>query len=357
MIRQLTGIRFLAAYLVLGHHFLIVEQAPLLTAFLDSVGDAAVSLFFVLSGFVLTLSNKKLDGTLLKSRADYLIARFARIYPQYLFAFLLAAPFAVSTTLAKHPELAQAAPRIAVNALAYLSLLQSWVPWLANAWNGPAWSLSVEAFFYIAFVWLVPPRAGQIGRWMGLAAAVAILPVVIGAAYNWPLPEATWLFFPPFRIGEFLLGMGVAQLYRQNSTNPRAAAVNEVLLYASLAALVGGLTLFDGVLARLTTTLAVPVALLSLARSGRGLSRFFASSPMVLLGDASYGLYLIQGPIFSICALIFGVEPHRWDLFLIYSAAAMAVSVAAHLYIEIPAAKKLKTMWKTRNLEIAHLDK
>jgi peptidoglycan/LPS O-acetylase OafA/YrhL len=48
----------------------------------------------------------------------------------------------------------------AINSLAIasfqLTLTQAWIPKAAVAWNGPAWSLSVEAFFYLLFPFILP---------------------------------------------------------------------------------------------------------------------------------------------------------------------------------------------------------
>src|SRR5690606_31890826 len=45
-----------------------------------------------------------------------------------------------------------------------MSLLQAWVPGAAEAWNLPAWSLSVEAFFYASFPLLYVALAQQSSR-------------------------------------------------------------------------------------------------------------------------------------------------------------------------------------------------
>jgi peptidoglycan/LPS O-acetylase OafA/YrhL len=87
----LTGLRFFAAlYVVLfhqettfaaGHHF----SKPLLT-FLGH-GYLAVSLFFVLSGFVLTYNYA--DRWSETRFSKFLLSRFARIYPVYALTLLL----------------------------------------------------------------------------------------------------------------------------------------------------------------------------------------------------------------------------------------------------------------------------
>lgn len=54
-------------------------------------GYLAVSFFFILSGFILTYNYA--DRWPSVSLREYLLARFARIYPIYLLALLLELPF------------------------------------------------------------------------------------------------------------------------------------------------------------------------------------------------------------------------------------------------------------------------
>src|ERR1051325_11951467 len=97
------------------------------------------ALLFVLSGFILTyvyntrLSNRSTDFV------DFWCARFARIYPAYLTAFIIFLPMGIySAALSNQPIHALTI------AASQLTLIQSWIPATALEWNGPAWSLSVE---------------------------------------------------------------------------------------------------------------------------------------------------------------------------------------------------------------------
>src|SRR5215831_11263584 len=89
-IEALTSIRFFAAISVVffhvGYMALAEWNAPLATV--TSYGYAAVGLFYTLSGFVLahTYLGRQTD-----LRAFY-VARFARVYPLYLVALILAFP-------------------------------------------------------------------------------------------------------------------------------------------------------------------------------------------------------------------------------------------------------------------------
>src|SRR5262249_9958006 len=101
-------------------------------------GHLAVGLFFVLSGFVLAYNYAGREV----SARKFWLARFARIYPAYLLGFLLIAP-AVVFRYQDNPG------KLTASGLAAGTLLQAWIPRLELAWNGPGWSLSNEAFFYL----------------------------------------------------------------------------------------------------------------------------------------------------------------------------------------------------------------
>jgi peptidoglycan/LPS O-acetylase OafA/YrhL len=96
-IRQLTGIRFVAAAWVLLYHL----QGPLnnlgllgIPVFDDvlRVGRLGVDLFFALSGFILTHTYLTRLGPKLKGRAtvDFWWLRLARVYPVHLVMLVIA---------------------------------------------------------------------------------------------------------------------------------------------------------------------------------------------------------------------------------------------------------------------------
>jgi hypothetical protein len=102
-------------------------------------GYLAVALFFLLSGFILsyTYAGNVENG---RQHAKFWEPRFARIYPVYFLSLMLALPFQRALPL--------------TTKIAVLAMVQAWNPFRrgwTGAWNYPAWSLSVEAFFYLCF--------------------------------------------------------------------------------------------------------------------------------------------------------------------------------------------------------------
>ena len=82
-LHALTGLRFFAAFSVVIYHFaqplFAGAAAPIRS--LAGTGYIAVSLFFLLSGFVLSYSYLNRQGDMRGSRRGFWAARFARIYP------------------------------------------------------------------------------------------------------------------------------------------------------------------------------------------------------------------------------------------------------------------------------------
>jgi peptidoglycan/LPS O-acetylase OafA/YrhL len=113
-------------------------------------GYMGVPFFFLLSGFVLTYAHSG-ETSRSKSRRSFWAARFARVYPVYLLSLVLNWPFRNDGPF--HIMLSRGAMA------ATLTATQTWNPhffYLAQAWNPPAWTLSVEAFFYLCFPFLLP---------------------------------------------------------------------------------------------------------------------------------------------------------------------------------------------------------
>ena len=90
-IDALTSMRFFAAmYVVLFHSvtgFAVRQHASKWLVLFLGHGYLAVSLFFILSGFVLTYNYAERWGKV--TFRDFMLARLARIYPVYLLALLL----------------------------------------------------------------------------------------------------------------------------------------------------------------------------------------------------------------------------------------------------------------------------
>ena len=123
----LTGVRFFAALAVFIFHsgagFLQGHGLPSAVAQILNNGNLGVSLFFVLSGFILTYAHQN-DAFSAQFICDFYVARFARIYPVYFLALLIALPTAYSSL---SPE----------TMATVFTMLQAWTP--PDSVAGYAW--------------------------------------------------------------------------------------------------------------------------------------------------------------------------------------------------------------------------
>jgi len=145
---QITFTRFIAALTVVFFHY-GQNIFPANISFLFeniTAGPIAVGYFYVLSGFIMAIAYYQADPNkqIPISKKKYWVARFARIYPVYLLALLI-------IVAAKYKTLADDWATLPL----HLFLLQSWIPGYPITLNTPGWSLSVEAFFYLCFPFLL----------------------------------------------------------------------------------------------------------------------------------------------------------------------------------------------------------
>ncbi len=237
-IMPLTGLRFIAAMSVVFSHFtgplgIDEEKAHGFAQYafyrLFDAGDEAVQLFFVLSGFVLTYTYQR-DGGMRGTPAQFYIARIARIYPAYVVGFVLAA----APYFWAGPDMSRSAW---TTGSLTLFLLQGFdrngLPW-----NGPAWSLSVEAVFYLLFPLLLPLFADRKSRTMLLILAGCWLLTFTGF-WLWRAGLISYgaaLQNPLVHLPQFLIGIAVATLFMRGDFN---ALVGRLPCSAVVAVIVG----------------------------------------------------------------------------------------------------------------------
>jgi peptidoglycan/LPS O-acetylase OafA/YrhL len=288
----LTGVRFFAAfYVVVGHGLPWLENRMVVPrpvrVFLGN-GYLAVSLFFLLSGFVLSYTYAEISPGF-RNCARFWEARFARIYPVYFLSLLLALPFQFHQLTVK-------------SIFAVLFMVQAWNPLspeMTGAWNYPAWSLSVEAFFYLCFPFLQMRVASMSRRALLLIGGLVLLVCILGHTPAQGLGIWNPSFFAPVpiplpivRLPEFLLGMMIGNFFVRFGSVTRTPLVTLLATFASVL----GLCLTTGPWVSLVV---LPFALLlySLASSNDPATSTFSHPILLLLGGASYAIYLLQLPV------------------------------------------------------------
>ena len=208
-ILSLTGLRFVAAFYVFLFHIHIrwpIASDSLAKNFLDQ-GAIGMSLFFMLSGFV--LAYRYADGR--STLKDYLINRFARIYPIYVVAALVTLPWIginfINTSLA---DTLKWIGQLALLVFSNIFLIQAWFLQYFSHWNdGGSWSISVEAFCYVLLPFFLPSLLQASMKRLFVIAAVcwllAVLPGLSAALFSSPT-NGVFYSMPIFRLPEFLIG-------------------------------------------------------------------------------------------------------------------------------------------------------
>ena len=321
----MTSIRFFAALWVVALHIAATREGGGVHLFANAwlqdlvmTGYCGVGLFFLLSGFILAYNYFDMDLRR-ESVAKFGVARFARVMPIYCVGLTLALPLAASSVLATGLTVAGMGSAV-VSLLLCLLLIQAWFPPAALSWNGPGWSLSVEAFFYALFPFCLSRiRRGSTAR---LIAALLLLQVaaLVPPLCAWAVgidgfshtsaaalvPPSAWpnffKFFPLFRLPEFVFGIVVGVLYCRHANSALLRKSAFAVTLVGIASVLGVCMVASdriGYPFMHNGLLLVPFAaiVLGLAQDDSVFSRLLSNKWLKILGCASYSLYIIHLPL------------------------------------------------------------
>ncbi len=293
------------------------------------LGYVGVGFFFVLSGFVLTVS--VVPGT---SPHTFFWRRFARIYPSHL-VFTLVALF-VLVPVAKDAR----------SFVASAFLVQSWSldPSVVYGMNGVAWSLSCEVAFYAAF----PLTIVMLRRWSARTRwAVGVAWFLGTSAFVWSVAAGqrseTWELVasvnPVVRFSEFLLGVIAAMALREGwrpSVSLWHAGLVLGLLIAVTRVVEAPYPLPNQLLAP-----AFLIVILAATRAdldgGRGVltRRWF-----IRAGEASYAFYLVHELVIINLRSWLGLDGSL--MAAIALAGSVVAALALHRLVERPCQARLR---------------
>jgi peptidoglycan/LPS O-acetylase OafA/YrhL len=348
----LTGLRALAAFMVFFHHvnpFRDEGQFKLLYSFTHEL-YIGVSLFFVLSGFLIYWRYADL---LIQNKgwfASYIQNRLSRIYPLY---FLLSTfTFIV---LWKTDKLVFGKESVYVF-LANITLLKGFF----NDWKftglGQGWSLTVEECFYFTAPLL----------FIGYKRLKFVLPfIILGIGFGFVFLFRHMNFYGLFsdfhfmmmytffgRCFEFFVGISLAR-YLKNEREPRQTSLITYAGLLGILTVVFILSLLKGDAASgidhpigiLVNNFALPVitALLiyGLVREKTWVQKILASELFEILGKSSYAFYLLHAGIFF-SAIYHYITTDTFLIFLTLN----ALSIICYYLVEKPLHEK----WRSKVL-------
>jgi peptidoglycan/LPS O-acetylase OafA/YrhL len=295
----LTGARFAAALYVVTYHYCKAVFAGL-PAWLRNIHDAGgygVDLFFILSGFVLFYNYGTCART---SNREFWAARLRRIYPTYVFAIAMAAPCYIASVFSEHGML-RAMAQVVGAAILVLTFTQAWIPKLPTLWNAPAWSLSAEALFYAIYPRLAPrvDRMASRGVWITVGSALLVFVGVSFVAYRLAGSSQVFTdyvtFHPILRLPEFVMGMLLARQFSGTRSGRLAGPLTDLSIVALFVVL--ATSAHFALPERLISIGLIAAVVFGLAH-GRGVAaKILSIRPLILLGEASYAMYILQEPV------------------------------------------------------------
>lgn len=348
-IEQLTFTRFLAAISIVIFHY--GDEIYLFhnkyTEFIFGQANIGVSYFFILSGFVMIIAyNNKSEINFFQ----YLKNRLARIYPVYLLAIFL---MVLLSVLHKSRDLE--------GIFLSVFMIQAWVPSKVHTINGPGWSISVEFLFYIIFPFLFN------SIYKKMSYKTIIWPIIIiwiisqiasdlmfnNIYINGISFQATenLCYFPLLHVNEFLIG-NLAGLYFVNNSykiknNYDWQIIGIVVVFALFLKFPINWYPFNGIFALLF----VPLIILISSNNGK-LTTLFNKKIFVFLGEISFGVYILQKPVFKWLSdkqtgkyfLIDKIDNVNIAFFIKFFFLILLASLS-YIYFEKPIREKIKNIF------------
>jgi peptidoglycan/LPS O-acetylase OafA/YrhL len=300
----LTGIRALAAYLVfLQHHRPSLPIPESLNDGLIQTGHTGVTMFFVLSGFLISFrySDKFKNQGL--PFGQYMGYRFARIYPLYLLLTI------VILIWSRNGDIWQW--------FLNLTLLKGFFDKEKFTGLAQGWSLTVEECFYLA----APILFGLFQKY-GLLVVAGLIAVGFGIVFLSQLAgSGSFMATPKFMLNitffgrcfEFYCGYWLAQKLKEHSILKERTG--SIFTYSGIVLTAGGLFLVNWVtnnefaltsiipmeivVNNLALPLAITVLYYGLVAEKSLISSLFSSVPVQILGKSSYAFYLIHAGLFA----------------------------------------------------------
>lgn len=362
-IDSLTGLRGVAALSVFMFHYASLHPGvrldltvPLIGHVLHTpfgMGFVGVDLFFVLSGFLLSLPFaeaclKRQNHPPLKR---YFQRRLLRVFPAYYAQWgiiMLAGSWLVNW-----------APLSAMDVLGHLFMFFNIGPEPVKPIVGLWWSLPVELAFYLLLPLIAPFM--RPGRWLALITAGFVISVLYriwaAAHFAGSAPGASFLAASqiPGGLPLFLMGASAALLVKWMEVNgvrsPKPgvatllflAGVTLTILWLWLILLPNGSAYWSGhwsmVLAPIALGLFMSTVILGLYWGSRMGNFLCANKLIYFIGVVSYSLYLwhfvLMKKIQSLGGEFYAQLPGIWQ-FIICTALSLAVATLSYYLVERP---------------------
>lgn len=365
---SLTGYRailFVAVFLThaLGAGYFFANESINELGTLFPYGPAALSTFFVLSGFVLTWGEPWRTSV-----GKFWRRRIVKIYPGHIIAW--AATLLIIMVIGPTMMLGTLDGVGAGPILANLFLVQTWIPdesYLFSVY-GVNWSVSCEVLFYLALPLLIRPilrvRDDRLWHWFaGVAVVIVAIPTIthffVGGEMWAGGDMSFWQvyftnFFPLSRMTEFVLGILLCRIVQQGMW-PKIRFWWIVAISVPLGVLVNYLPPTYQISCILTIGICLVVPWLA-TRDLEGRTSFLTTRPMLLLGNASYAAYLVHFPLLGLTRYLVGENEMFGTATGLLIVAGLfvvtqAVGIAMFLWVEQPLMRRFGSARSKRDAQ------
>lgn len=339
MIKSLTSLRGIFILFIFFHHCMTLYPGG---------GSMAVTFFFVLGGFSLTLGYKDRIKNTDFSYKHYLTRRCIKFYPLHWLCLIIAIPFVLSSLSWL------SIPTFFANAL----LLQTWIPVKAFyfSFNAVSWYLADTIFFAIMFPLLCKwiTRASIKGRILIASSFLAVY-AIVAIFLPSDMYHAVLYISPYMRLIDFVLGIFLALVYLKIKENPAKVLKNNVLSQLIEFALILSLVIESCVLddARCFSVVYWPLIILliftaTLSEYACGGGRIINNSLFQRLGELSFVIFLTHQLVLRYTGVVFKLL--HFENIIIYVCLTLfltiMVSIIVNKFLLTPTTK-----WLTKRIQ------
>lgn len=335
---KLEGVQVLrgyAAMLVVVTHLWSIGHLSATLRF-ARIGGLGVDIFFVISGFIMCYSLK--DGSSPGDALQFLKKRAYRVYPIYLLILL---PFLIEYFYQGSTGVIRADPILAVGNLLLLPSFFAGESYRMLV--GPAWTLSYELLFYLAFAGaMLSARSKTRAICTVILAIVSIVGVVNLLGLKGP--RLQWSNFQ-YMVGDtlffnFVIGCICYFVWRRYA---RILFSFWVAIVAAVALTVVSLWIGNAGLPRVMA-LGLPAGTIVLIFLFSEFKKSTLLKPLLFIGSASYSIYLVEAIATHWKYLFLGRTMHESDLTgILLTTGAVAAGCIFYLIVENPISRFLHT--------------
>ena len=357
-------LRGVSILLVLIHHFNIPYKlhdtflgiligGESLSTLIARNGNYGVTMFFVISGFLITQHTLQRSGSLAQIKLkDFYIRRLARIIPCLV---LLVAMVSVLGSLGLQTFINQSPNGVEVSyAVTVLSALSFWMNLLiikygwVNYALGVLWSLSVEEVFYLAF----PVLCLALGRGKGfivfLLAVIAYAPYFRALHFGEESGAYLYHYFSSFD------GIAIGCLTAMYAQHFKAAIYNPKVIVAVTAFLMTALYFYAPIKEVSTWGISVfalltALLILCFTQDLKVKPISYTARSLVWIGQRSYEMYLFHLIVLGLMKVVYfpkeTLAAEKLMLLPVYFIAVFILSWAIEKYYSTPLNLKIRQSW------------